>query len=193
MKILIASQNEGKLKEFRSILEPLGFEVRSAQEEGYNLDHVVEDGLTFEDNALIKARVLYEMAGVPVLADDSGLCIDALPDILGVHSARFMGYETAYDVRNKHLLELLENKDKEASFYSVIAYCDGETEMCFEGRIDGLIKDVMGEGGFGYDPIFYPLGYDISFGTMDIDTKNKISHRALALQKTMAYLKDQVK
>lgn len=193
MKILIASQNEGKLKEFRSILEPLGFEVRSAQEEGYNLDHVVEDGLTFEDNALIKARILYEMAGVPVLADDSGLCIDALPDILGVHSARFMGYETAYDVRNKHLLELLEDKEKEASFYSVIAYCDGETEMCFEGRIDGLIKDVMGEGGFGYDPIFYPLGYDISFGTMDIDTKNKISHRALALQKTMAYLKDQVK
>lgn len=193
MKILIASQNEGKLKEFRSILEPLGFEVRSAQEEGYNLDHVVEDGLTFEDNALIKGRVLYEMAGVPVLADDSGLCIDALPDILGVHSARFMGYETAYDVRNKHLLELLEDKEKEASFYSVIAYCDGDTEMCFEGRIDGLIKDVMGEGGFGYDPIFYPLGYDISFGTMDIDTKNKISHRALALQKTMSYLKDQVK
>lgn len=190
MKILIASQNEGKLKEFRNILEPLGYKVCSAQQEGYNLDHVVEDGLTFADNALIKARKLYDMAKVPVIADDSGLCIHALPEILGVHSARYMGYDTPYSVRNPHILELVKDLDRAASFLSVIAYVDGSVEETFEGRIDGLIQPATGEGGFGYDPIFYPLGYKQSFASMDETLKNKISHRAIALLKTVNYLKE---
>lgn len=190
MKILIASQNEGKLKEFRKILEPLGYEVKSAQEEGYNLDHVVEDGETFADNALIKVRTLYEMAKVPVIADDSGLCIHALPDILGVYSARYMGEDVPYDVRNQTLLQLIKDKPKEASFHSVIAYFDGVHEKTFEGVIHGVIKEASGQGGFGYDPIFYPLGYEESFAMMEDTLKNKISHRALALAQTVDYLKD---
>lgn len=193
MKILVASSNQGKLKEFRKILEPLGYVVQSAEEAGYSLDHVVEDGLTFEDNALIKARVLYDLTGVPVVADDSGLSINALPDILGVYSARYMGYETPYDVRNKHILELLEDRNKEAYFTSVIAYVDGSNEYTFKGTIDGVIKEISGEGGFGYDPIFYPLGHEISFAQMSDDLKNEISHRAIALAKFIEHIKGQDK
>lgn len=190
MKIIIASQNEGKLKEFRSILGPLGYEVFSANELGYNLDHLEETATTFEGNALIKANALFEMAQLPVIADDSGLCVNALPDILGVYSARYMGYDTPYDIRNQTILDLLEGKDKAASFHSVIAYVDKDTQIGFEGIVEGVIKPSMGGlGGFGYDPIFYPLGFEESFAAMDADQKNAISHRGIALRKCVEYLK----
>lgn len=189
MKILIASQNKGKLKEFRNILEPFGYDVLAANDAGYNLDHVIEDGLTFEDNALIKARELHRMSGLPVIADDSGLCIDALPEILGVYSARFMGYETPYDVRIQEILKLLEGKDNKASFHSVIAYVSDQDEQTFAGSIDGFIHSPNGLGGFGYDPIFYPVGYEASFSAMDEQLKNEISHRGIALRGFVEYIK----
>lgn len=182
MKIIIATQNQGKLKEFKAILEPHGYTVLTADDVGVNIDAIVEDGLTFEDNALIKVRYLYERTGLPVIADDSGLCVEALPDILGVHSARYMGYDTPYPVRNAHILELLAEEDnRNASFHSVIALKDDQGEYTFAGEIKGLIAEAKGNEGFGYDPIFYPLGYEESFASMDIDEKNKISHRAIAL------------
>lgn len=191
MKILVASSNQGKLKEFRKILSPLGYQVMSAQEAGFSIDDVEEDGLTFEDNALIKARALYKLAQVPVIADDSGLSIKALPDILGVHSARYMGYDTPYDIRNNHILNLLKDEDKDAYFTSVIAYVDGSDEYTFKGIIEGTIADIQGDGGFGYDPIFYPLGYKDSFAQMDVQVKNEISHRAIALAQFVDFMKGQ--
>lgn len=189
MKIIIASQNQGKLKEFKSILEPLGYEVLSAADLDVNLDDVVEDGLTFADNALIKARVLHERTGYRVISDDSGLCISALPDIVGVHSARYMGYDTPYEIRNATILSLLEDKeDKSAAFHSVIALVGEGTEDTFEGIIEGTIGDAKGTEGFGYDPIFYPLNSSESFASMDLDAKNKISHRALAIEKLLLHL-----
>ena len=190
MKIIIATQNQGKLKEFKEILQPLGYDVMSADEYGVNIDGIVETGTTFEENALIKVRYLYELTGVSVIADDSGLTIDALPDILGVYSARYMGYDTAYSERNEHILNLLENEsNRDAAFHCVIALKDDSGEYVFAGKCEGLIDASIGNEGFGYDPIFYPVGYDQSFASMNSEEKNKISHRGLALNLLVDHLK----
>ena len=193
MRIVVASQNNGKLKEFKSVLEPLGYEVLSARDLGVNLDDVVEDQDTFEGNALIKARYLHEKTGLSVVSDDSGLCLEALPNILGVYSARFMGEDTDYSIKNAEVLRLLEPYDnKNAAFHCVIAIVGDGFESTFSGKIEGLIKPLIGgQGGFGYDPIFFPHNEDGSFATLSLDVKNKISHRAQALQKLHQYLKEE--
>lgn len=191
MKIAVASNNEGKLNEFKQILEPLGYEVLSAKMLGINMDVVEETGETFEENALIKARYLFEKTQINSIADDSGLVVESLPDILGVYSARFMGIETSYDVKNRAVIELLEGKNRSAYFISSIAYVSETVTKTFVGRCDGAIaSDILGREGFGFDPIFIPNGFQQSFGQLDSITKNAHSHRGKALRKLDDFFKE---
>lgn len=192
MKIAVASNNPGKIKEFKSILEPLGYELLSAKELGVDMSEVIETGGTFAENALLKAEYLFEKTSLLSIADDSGLVINALPDILGVKSARFMGEDTDYSLKNDKILEMLKNKeDRSAYFISVIALCDENTSETFEGIINGHIaKTILGMNGFGYDPIFIPENYETSFGNMSQEDKNKISHRSRSLKKLMDYFNE---
>lgn len=191
MKVAVASNNAGKINEFKQILEPLGYEVISAKALGVDMDCVEETGTTFEENALIKARYLYEVTKISSIADDSGLVIESLPDILGVYSARFMGKDTPYDVKNRKVIELLEDKSRNAYFISSIAYVSNVDVKTFEGRCDGEISyEILGESGFGFDPIFVPEGLTQSFGQLDPKTKNTYSHRGKALRKLDCYFKE---
>lgn len=192
MKLIVASHNKGKINEFKALLEPLGYEILSASMLDIDMSGVVEDGLTFADNARIKTKFLSDITGMVVVADDSGLCIESLPDILGVHSARFMGEDTDYQIKNNEVLRLLKDKEnRNAYFHSSISLYGPGVDEIFEGDVHGVIADAIhGEGGFGYDPIFVPNGYEQSFGTMDSDLKNKISHRAIALKQFIEYMKE---
>ncbi len=192
MKIAIASNNKGKIKEFKAILEPLGYTLMTAGELGVDMDVVEETGETFAENAKLKSDYLYQETKLLSVADDSGLVIEALPDILGVTSARWMGEDTDYAIKNEKVLELLKDKkDRSAYFISVISISDGKEEHHFEGIVKGKIAhEGTGEGGFGYDPIFIPEGFNESFGVMDDVQKNEISHRARSLKKMTEYFNE---
>ncbi len=195
MKVIIASNNEGKIREFKAMLSPLGYEAVSMREAGISVD-IAEDGETFSENARIKAQAIYEMAKCPVLADDSGLAIEFLNGAPGVYSARYAGENaTDADRINKVLEELygidkpLRNAKFVCALYLII---DDETEICVEGECHGFIgEEPVGENGFGYDPIFM-LGDDTSMACISEEEKNKISHRSKALkalQKELSCLK----
>lgn len=190
-KIIFATGNEGKMKEVRSILADLDFEILSLKEAEINID-IVEDGKTFEENTVIKAKAIssfqseYGLEKCIVLADDSGLEIDYLGKAPGVYSARYMGEDTSYDIKNKKILELLEgvSEDKRtARFVCVIAavFPSGEIKTA-KGTIEGIIGyNISGENGFGYDPIFYLPEYNCTTSELSVEQKNKISHRGKAL------------
>lgn len=185
-KIIFATGNEGKMREIREIMGDLDAEILSLREAGISVD-VEENGTTFEENALIKAKAVSEAAGCMVLADDSGLEIDFLDKAPGVYSARYLGEDTPYTVKNAEILRLLEGIPEEkrtARFVCVIAavFPDGTvltTRAAMEGRIG---YEARGENGFGYDPIFYPDGYAVSSAELSMEEKNKISHRGKALR-----------
>ncbi len=185
-RIIFATGNEDKLKEIRMILQDTGVEVVSMREAGIHAD-IVEDGKTFEENAAIKARTVMELSGETVLSDDSGLEIDALDGAPGVHSARFMGTDTPYDVKNSAILEKLAGvpEEKRTARFVCAVVCalpDGRIFTCrktMEGRIGYEIK---GENGFGYDPIFYLPEYECYSAELSPEKKNEISHRGKALR-----------
>lgn len=185
-RIVIASNNAGKLREIRDILQPLGFTVVSQQEAGISIE-VEENGETFAENAALKARAVYEALHCPVIADDSGLLVDALDGAPGVHSHRFAGEGATDADRNAKLLELLDGVPAEkrtARFECVLCYVDaaGETHF-FSGTCEGRIGTTpAGENGFGYDPLFLPEGYDCSMAELRPEEKNAISHRGNALK-----------
>lgn len=190
-KIILATHNQGKIAEMREMLKPLGIMVSSAAE--LNLPDVEETGTTFEENAKLKAEQLSALSGLPCLADDSGLCVDALNGRPGVYSARYAPNRD-FDKGMQMLLdELSSTKDTErkAHFSCVMAFArpDEKTQV-FEGRVDGRIAQAKkGSGGFGYDPIFVPdEGDGRSFAEFDGAEKNKISHRGRALRKFLEYL-----
>lgn len=196
MKLYIATGNPHKVGELSKILssEVPEIQVFGAQELG-GMPVVVEDQSTFEGNALLKARALLKVAhGSPVLADDSGLCVDALEGAPGIYSARYAG-EKASDADNRQkLLEALDATpagQRSAHFACVLAYIDSEgQEHTFSGTCPGQITFIEeGSGGFGYDPIFKPAGFDQTFGTLSSETKNQLSHRAKALLEFIRYLK----
>ncbi|WP_323615948.1 RdgB/HAM1 family non-canonical purine NTP pyrophosphatase [Erysipelothrix rhusiopathiae] len=191
MELLIASHNEGKIREFRELLEPLGYSVLSAKDYGISMDAVIEDQETFRGNARLKSKYLSEKTGLTVISDDSGLVIDALPDILGVKSARFMGEDTSYELKNNEILRRLDGvENRSARFHCAISLYGPKCDEVFEGVVEGAIGPIQEGGtGFGYDPIFYPEGSDQSFGTMSHDAKNKISHRGRAVQSLLNYLR----
>ncbi|CAM2744753.1 RdgB/HAM1 family non-canonical purine NTP pyrophosphatase [Erysipelothrix tonsillarum] len=191
MELLIASHNKGKIKEFKELLEPLGYSVLSAHDYDISMDDVVEDKLTFRENARIKSKYVSEKTGLTVISDDSGLVIDALPDILGVKSARFMGEDTPYEIKNKAILQRLECESvRTAHFHCAISLYGPDCDEVFEGVVMGEIGPISDSGtGFGYDPIFYPDGYNQSFAQMTREAKNKISHRGQAVQLLLNYLR----
>ena len=185
-KIIFATGNAGKLREIREIMEGTGVEVLSMKEAGISVD-VVEDGTTFEENALIKAKAIAAHTDAIVLADDSGLEVDYLDKAPGVYSARFMGEDTSYDIKNQAIIDKLEGVPKEqrtARFVCVIAAVlpDGRsltTRQTMEGYIG---YHAEGENGFGYDPIFMLDEYGCSSAAISREEKNAISHRGKALR-----------
>ena len=185
-KIIFATSNEGKMNEVRSILEDLGIEVFSMKEAGIQAD-VVEDGTTFEENATIKAVEIQKICGEIVLADDSGLEVDYLNKEPGIYSARYMGENTSYRIKNKSLIDRLEGVEDEkrtARFVCAIAaaFPDGTVEVT-RGTIEGRIGyEEKGENGFGYDPIFYVPEYGCTTAELSPEQKNEVSHRGKALR-----------
>ena len=192
-RLIIASNNEGKLREFGKLLEPFGFEVISMRQAGFT-DEIIEDGETFEENAHIKARAVFEATGLPVMADDSGLEIDFLNGAPGIYSARYAG-ENASD--KERCLKVLEEMHgvarplRDARFvFSIYFIYKEDDEYSVNGTVEGYIGDKMvGKNGFGYDPIFM-LDEDESMATIGEDEKNKISHRAKAFEKLGEILKE---
>lgn len=194
-KIIFATGNQGKMREIRAILQDTKAQVLSMKEAGVDLD-IVEDGTTFEENALIKARaVARALAGKKefgtdcvVLADDSGLEIDCLDKEPGIYSARYLGEETPFDVKSRDFLRRLEGVAEEARtarFVCAIAavWPDGK-EVTTLGTIEGRIgHELKGDNGFGYDPIFYLPEYGRTAAELSDEEKNRISHRSRALEK----------
>lgn len=185
-KMIFATGNEGKMREVRMILGDLGAEILSLKEAGIQAE-AEENGTTFEENAVIKAKEIMEKTGALVLADDSGLEVDALNGEPGIYSARYMGHETSYHIKNKNLIERLEGKtgeERSARFVCAIAACfpDGRV-LTTRGTMEGQIGyEEKGENGFGYDPIFYLLEYQCYSGELPLEEKNKLSHRGKALR-----------
>ena len=186
-KILFATTNEGKMREIRMIMEGSGYEITSLKDAGIKVD-IDENGSTFEENALIKANALRPYTDGIILADDSGLEVDYLNKEPGVHSARYMGEDTSYDIKNQSIIDRLdgvEGNDRSARFVCVIAasFPDGHTAVT-RGTIEGVIaKTPAGCGGFGYDPIFYYPECQCTTAQMDPEMKNELSHRGKALRK----------
>lgn len=181
--IILASNNKDKVKEVKEILK--GYDIISMKEAGIDVD-IEENGTTFEENALIKARAIMKLTGQITMADDSGLEIDYLNKAPGVYSARFMGHDTSYDIKNKALIQKLEGvkeSDRSGRFVCAIAVCfpDGR-EIVKRGTMEGLIaEEIKGDNGFGYEPIVYLPEYGKTSGELAPEEKNKISHRGKAL------------
>ena len=185
-KIIFATGNEGKMKEVRMILEDLGLPVLSLKDAGITAD-VEENGTTFEENAQIKAKAIMEMTGALVLADDSGLEVDALDKEPGIYSARYMGHDTSYHIKNQNIIDRLEGKvgeERSARFVCAIAaaFPDGRV-LITRGTMEGQIGyEEKGENGFGYDQIFYLPEYQCYSAELSLEEKNKLSHRGKALR-----------
>lgn len=185
-KIIFATSNENKMREIRMILADLPYEIVSLKEAGIQAD-IDENGSTFEENAVIKAKAICGMTGMITLADDSGLEIDYINKEPGVYSARYMGEETSYHVKNQALIDRLKDargEQRSARFVCVIAaaFPDGRM-ITTRGTIEGRIGyEEKGNNGFGYDPILYVPEYNMTTGEMEPEFKNKISHRGKALE-----------
>ena len=191
-KVVFATTNEGKVNEFRQILGD-SYEVLSLKDLGIHAD-IEENGKTFCDNAIIKAKAIMEMTGETVLADDSGFEVDYLGKEPGIYSARYLGEDTPYSVKNATILERCKDatgEERRARFVCVIAcaYPDGKV-ITTKGIIEGYLSDEpKGENGFGYDPIFFHPASGCTTGELPPEEKNKISHRGIALQKMVEALK----
>lgn len=190
-EILIATANEHKVYEFKKMLEPLGYIVKSLKDLKEPV-HIDETGTTFEENALIKAKTLFEAVHMPVMADDSGIMVDALDGAPGVYSARFLGEDTSYDIKNQYLIDAVKGKNRGAQFVCAIAYVEDETTShVFKGIVRGEIHDkIEGEHGFGYDPVFFYPPYNTTMANVSDEMKNAVSHRGKALEKLLAYMQN---
>lgn len=185
-KLIAATHNKGKVAELKDLFEPLGFEVVSAVE--LDLDEPEETELTFEGNALIKARAASEATGAPALSDDSGLEVTALGGMPGVHTAIWAGEPRDFYVAMEKVereLNAISAEDRSAKFVSclAIAWPDGHEET-FRGEVHGTLTwPPRGEMGFGYDPVFVPVGHDVTFAELEPQQKHSMSHRAMAFDK----------
>ena len=191
-EIIIASTNKGKIEEFKALLNGLDIEVKSMQEVLNKTIDIKENGSTFKENALLKAQTISKMINGVVLADDSGLVIDALDGKPGIESARFLGHDTSYVIKNNCILEMMrQQKNRNARFVCAIAIIIPNKEPIlieetFEGEIAHAIE---GENGFGYDPIFYYPPLQKTSASMTLEEKNQYSHRAKALKKAVEVIK----
>jgi XTP/dITP diphosphohydrolase len=184
MRIIAATTNQGKVKEIQAILKDLNIDIVAQEDAGLDIE-IEETGTTFEQNALIKARAVSMMCDEPVLADDSGLCVEALGGEPGVYSARYAGEDASDEERMKKVLrELGGTKNRKAKFVTVMAivFPDG-TELTAQGEAEGEITyEPRGQGGFGYDPIFYSGEIQKTFAQATEEEKNRVSHRKRALE-----------
>ena len=194
-KIIFATTNEGKMAEIRMIMSDLNVELYSLKD--MNIDtHIEETGTTFEENAIIKAKTICQMTGQMVMADDSGLEVDYMDKAPGVYSARYLGEDTPYSIKNQTILDNLKDAkgdERSARFVCAIAaaFPDGRV-ITTVATIEGLIADrERGENGFGYDPLLYVPEYDMTTGEMEVELKNKISHRGKALELMKEKLKNE--
>lgn len=196
MKIILASNNKSKLREFRELVEGMDIELISQREAGCDFE-VDETGETFEENAFLKADAVTKATGCIAIADDSGLVVDALGGEPGVYSARYgLGHEASDEDRNRYLLNKLGDDTTERSARFVCCICctmpDG-TVLQTRGECEGeILHAPRGENGFGYDPLFLPVGYDKSTAEMSPDEKNAISHRGRALREFMKIFKEKI-
>lgn len=196
MKLLIASNNQHKIEEIKQVLkkENISVELVSPKEIGLTNFDVIEDKFTLDGNAEKKAIEFYNETGITCFADDTGLEVDALNGEPGVYSARYAGENCSYDDNCNKLLSEMDNKaNRNAQFRTVICFYDGKQPHFVEGVCRGEItKEKFGTGGFGYDPVFRPENYEITFAEMGNEEKNKISHRGLAVIEFAKFLKDYI-
>ena len=185
-KIIFATSNKGKIREIKEILKDVNCEILSLEDAGIDID-IVEDGETFEENALIKANTVMKLTGNIVLADDSGLEVDYLNKEPGIYSARYLGENVSQDEKNQYIIDQLkdvEDKNRTARFVCTVACAMPDKEsFTVRGTMEGLIsRDSFGNNGFGYDPIFVVEKYNKTVAEIDADVKNEISHRGKALR-----------
>lgn len=195
MDFVLASKNKKKLNELHRILTPLGINVLGEGDSGISFPEVEETGATFEENSMLKAESACKACGLPAIADDSGLCVDALDGAPGVYSARFAGEGQNDDDNNQKLLDLMKDIPDElrtARFVSVVSCCfpDGR-KFSVRGECEGVIaRELEGDGGFGYDPLFIVDG--VSFGLLTAEQKDALSHRGKALKLFSEKIKDYI-
>lgn len=191
-KIVVASTNQGKIKEIRKMLETIGIEVVPMNEVLKENIDIEETGTTFKENAIIKAETIMNIIHLPTLADDSGLEVDALDKAPGIYSARFLGHDTSYDIKNQYIIDAVKGKTRTARFICAMALAiPNEETITIEESFEGEINDkIEGENGFGYDPIFYFPPLKKTSATMSMEEKNQYSHRAKALKKLYHLLKE---
>lgn len=191
-ELIVASTNQGKIKEIKAMLKDINIEVLAMNDVLDDEIEIEENGTTFKENALIKASTIAQIVNKPVLADDSGLEVDALDKQPGIYSARFLGADTSYDIKNQYIIDALKDKDRRARFVCAMALViPGQEPILIEETMEGLINDkIEGENGFGYDPIFYFPPCKMTSAMMSMEEKNKHSHRAKALKKLYTILKE---
>ncbi len=182
--LVLATRNKDKVKEIKEVLSVLNLEIRSLLDYS-DIPDVIEDGLTFEENALKKARAVFEHTNLPTLSDDSGLEVSVLGMKPGVYSARYAGVPTNYENNNAKLLDDMKNvpvNNRQAQFRSIMVFMSKDIEEIAEGVCKGeIVCEPKGRGGFGYDPLFIPEGYNQTFAEISPATKNVVSHRGRAL------------
>ena len=191
-EIIVASTNQGKIKEIKAMLKDIDIEVLSMKDVLEQELEIEETGTTFKENALIKAQTIANIVNKPVLADDSGLEVDALDKQPGIYSARFLGADTSYNIKNQYIIDALKDKERTARFVCAMALViPGQEPILIEETMEGLINDkIEGANGFGYDPIFYFPPCQMTSEMMSMEEKNKYSHRAKALKKLYTILKE---
>jgi|YNPMSStandDraft_1061717.scaffolds.fasta_scaffold01088_3 XTP/dITP diphosphohydrolase len=195
MKIVLATNNPDKVREVKEILSELGIEVLTLKDLAIEIE-IEEDQNTFEGNARKKAHTIFELTKLPTIADDSGLMVEQLNGAPGVFSSRYAGEEHNYEKNNQKLLEELKDKPKphRATFICVINYKTETEDEIFTGIVEGEIVDSSrGTNGFGYDPLFKPDGFNVTYAELPPEIKNKISHRYKALLKFRDYLFEKIK
>ena len=189
MQLVLATHNQGKVQELKAILEPVGLDLI-----GYDGPEPIEDGISFLENALIKARAAHKHTGLPAIADDSGLAVEILGGSPGIFSARWSGYKDDEKNRNLVLSQLRDVPagNRAASFVCTISLVGQDGEVSFTGVLPGQIAtSASGVNGFGYDPIFIPEGFEVSSAQLEPEVKNSISHRSMALSQLASYLRPQ--
>ena len=183
-KLVIATSNQHKLKEIENIFK--GTVIKEILPMPSDIGEIIENGTTFIENSLIKAKAVYNYTKLPSLADDSGICINALNGEPGIYSARYGGENLGYKEKMQLILDKLKNKDDRSAYFITSAVCvlDDNYYIALEGRVNGkIIESPRGFDGFGYDPIFQPDGYNVTYAEMSLEEKNSMSHRALAMNK----------
>ncbi|MEI0748402.1 RdgB/HAM1 family non-canonical purine NTP pyrophosphatase [Brachyspira pulli] len=183
-KLVIATSNQHKLKEIENIFK--GTVIKEILPMPSDIGEIIENGTTFIENSLIKAKAVYNYTKLPSLADDSGICVNALNGEPGIYSARYGGENLGYKEKMQLILDKLKNKDDRSAYFITSAVCvlDDNYYIALEGRVNGkIIESPRGFDGFGYDPIFQPDGYNVTYAEMSLEEKNSMSHRALAMNK----------